>query len=320
MSSGPRVSVVLPIYNGQRYIAEAIESVLAQTYTEYEIIAVNDGSRDQSADIVRRYVATGRVKYLEQANQGVASARNTGISNSSAEFIAFLDQDDRWEPDKLALQVAYMDARPELALVHARVGCIDAEGEPISCSGRVFVDDTSGYCAERLLTGNRIAVLSVLMRRSCLESVGPLNQELAPSDDWDLWLRIAARFPIGFIDAVVAQYRVHDAMESKNLLKMKLAEIRVIESFRATHPQDVRRMNREATESVLIGLYEQAAELLRHAHRPQDAALLLTKAAEMRRRAPWYYLRQASSIFPEKLRRYAAWYWQKLALRIQQRQ
>lgn len=293
-----RVSVVLPIYNGERFVAEAIESVLAQTYLRYEIVAVNDGSQDGSKEIVRRYLNSGPIKYLEQANKGVANARNTGILHSSGEFIALLDQDDVWLPEKIEKQVAFMDTHPEVALLHARVRCIDGQGSPISCDGWIYVgEEAHGYCAEQLLCGNRIAPLTVLIRRTCLDAVGLFNQMLAPADDWDLWLRIAVRFPLGFLDSVVGNYRVHDSNESKDLLKMKLAEIRVVELFRSIYPTQVRRMSRKAIESKLIVFYGQVAELLMQSQQFEEAKTFRQKSVKMKLRAPWYYGSKFENLF-----------------------
>jgi glycosyltransferase involved in cell wall biosynthesis len=309
----PKVSVVLPIYNGARYLAEAIESVLGQTYPHFEVVAINDGSRDRSNEIVGRYLASGRVKYIEQSNQGVAGARNAGIARSSGEFIALLDQDDVWLPDKLEKQVAFMDAHPEAALVHARVSCIDGAGLPMNCKGWIYVGaDACGLCAEQLLRGNRIAPLTVLIRRSCLEQVGVFEPAFEPADDWHLWLRMAVRFPLGFLDSVVGMYRVHDANESKNLLKMKSSEIAVMEFFRSSYPKHVRRMNRQAIESKLIAFYEEAARLQLGKGRPGEAEVLHRRALEMKLRAPWYYAARVMSVIPERLRRAIGWYWYRV--------
>jgi glycosyltransferase involved in cell wall biosynthesis len=310
--NSPRVSVILPIFNGARYLAEAIESALAQTYTHYEIIAVNDGSRDGSNQIVKDYLGSGRIQYFEQANLGVARARNTGIAHSSGEFIALLDQDDIWLPDKLEKQIAYMKAHPAVALLHARVACIDDNGREVNCKGSIYVDDTSGDCAERLVSGNRIALLTVMIRRSCLDEVGTFRQAFAPADDWHLWLRIAVRHPLGFLDEVVGKYRIHGSNESKNLLKMKLAEIAVIESFRETFADEFRRMKRGVIKLRLIGLYERAGELLSAANRASEAAEFRRKAARIKFASPRYYLKQLILLLWHKPRSAIGWYWYRI--------
>jgi glycosyltransferase involved in cell wall biosynthesis len=308
----PRVSVILPIYNGERYLDEAIESVLSQTYAHYEIIAVNDGSRDRSAAIVRKHLPSERIKYIEQANQGVASARNTGIEQSSGEFITFLDQDDLWLPQKLEKQVAFMESHSDVALVHSRVECIDGAGIPISCKGHVYVDETTGYCAQSLLVGNRIAVLTVMLRRSCLDVVGRLNQTLAPSDDWDLWLRLAVHYPFGFMDEVLAKYRVHDSNESRHVLKMRLAEIGVLETFRAREPGIIQSANRYEIDTALIGLYKRTAQLLSDLGRHDEATGLRRKWHRVQLRAPWYYAACVAALFPAKLQPRVRWYCHRL--------
>jgi glycosyltransferase involved in cell wall biosynthesis len=312
MYNEPQVSVVLPIYNGERYLVETLESILAQKYADYEIVAVNDGSRDQSAEVVKRYLSSGRIRYFEQPNRGVANARNAAIQCSTGRYIAFLDQDDLWLPGKLEKQVAYMQAHPEVALVHGPVECIDAEGTLISCAGRVYVDDAAGYCAEQLLVTNRIAVVAVMVRRSCLDAVGLLDQALAPADDWDLWLRLAVRFPFGFINEVLAKYRLHETNESKNTLTMTLAEVRVLESFRARYPAVIESADREAIDSTMVACYTRAAELLRQTGREREASTLCDRAQRLQRRIPGYYADRLARLFPTSLQPYVRWYGRRL--------
>ena len=312
MTSRPRVSVVLPIYNGERYLAHAIDSVLAQSYRSYEIVAVNDGSRDWSAEIVKRYLASHAIKYVEQENRGVAGARNTGIAHSAGELIALLDQDDVWLPSKLEKQVAFIDAHPEVAMLHARVSCIDGAGRPISCKGWIYVDDACGHCAEVLLSGNRIAPMTVVIRRSCLDEVGVFDQAFAPADDWHLWLRIASRFPLGFLDSIVALYRVHDSNESKNQLKMKRAEIAVMESFRSKHATQFRQMDRRAIEAKLGTFYHQTAELLLGAGQGAEAATLEKRSTKLMDGARLYYARKVTAILPRRQRRMIRGYWYRV--------
>ena len=198
----PRVSVIIPVYNGERYFARTIESVLAQTYSAKEIVIVDDGSRDTSQEVIARYLHHSNVHLVTQKNAGVAAARNTGISAAAGEYIALVDQDDLWLPDKLARQVEYLDAHPEIALVHSNIHFIDEAGERIPDPEWAWVAPTFGQVLPELVKQNSICTCTVLLRKSVLEQVGLFRQELAPADDWDLWLRIAAKHPIGFVGAV----------------------------------------------------------------------------------------------------------------------
>src|SRR6267154_1483950 len=117
-STPSRVSVVIPVYNGERYLADAIQSVLDQTYQKFEVIVVDDGSTDGSARVAKRF--GGAIRYVHQSNGGVSKARNTGITLAQGTYLAFLDQDDLWLPDKLAVQVAYLDSHPEVGVVYCQ--------------------------------------------------------------------------------------------------------------------------------------------------------------------------------------------------------
>src|SRR5437867_2556724 len=117
-SMPPCVSVVIPVYNGERYLADAIQSVLDQTYENFEVIVVDDGSTDESAAVAKRFGEA--IRYVHQANGGVSKARNTGIAEARGVYLAFLDQDDLWLPDKLSVQVAYLDSHPEVGAVYCQ--------------------------------------------------------------------------------------------------------------------------------------------------------------------------------------------------------
>lgn len=264
----PRISVIIPVYNGERYFARTIESVLAQTYSAMEIVVVDDGSRDSSQDVVARYLNHTNVRLITQENAGVAAARNTGIRAATGDYIALLDQDDLWLPDKLACQVEYLDKHPEIALVHSNIHFIGEAGERIPDPEWAWVAPTYGQVLPELVQWNRICTCTVLLRKSVLEQVGLFRQELAPADDWDLWLQVAARHPIGFVDAVTACYRLHQGNESRNLLKMQEAEIQVVETFVREHPDAV---GDAITRAKLFSLYSEAALLLERAGRHAEA-------------------------------------------------
>jgi glycosyltransferase involved in cell wall biosynthesis len=221
----------MPVYRGERYVAAAIQSALAQTYRSLELVIVNDGSPDNSAQKIARFLPHPKIRYIEQQNTGVAAARNTGIVAATGEFIGLLDQDDLWLPDKLARQVAYLDSHPEIGFVHSRVKCIDAAGQPRSCAGAIWVYPYEGLCAGRMLLGSGIAPVTVLVRSTCIEDVGGFDQRFAPADDWELWMRVARCHPIGFLDEVTACYRFHGENVSSDQLKMQRTIVKVIDAI-----------------------------------------------------------------------------------------
>jgi glycosyltransferase involved in cell wall biosynthesis len=232
------VSVILPVYNGERFVQHAIESVLAQTHRRLQLVIVNDGSTDGSRAVIARYLSDPRIIYREQANQGVARARNAGIAAATGAYVALIDQDDLWLPEKLEHQVRYLEDHPEVGLLHARVRCIDAGGEVRSCDGVIWVYPFQGRCAPQLARGNGIAPLTVMLRRSCIDDVGTFDQLLAPADDWELWIRIARQYELGFSDEVTALYRWHGENVSGNRVTMHRAVLRVLRHV-AEHYPDV---------------------------------------------------------------------------------
>lgn len=228
--NNPKVTVITPVYNGERYVALAIESALGQTYGNIEVFIVNDGSTDRSYEKIRPYLALANVKYLEQKNSGVAAARNAAIRRSSGELVSFLDQDDLWMPEKLEAQVDYLRSHPEAGLVHSRQLYIDSSGNPVQTS-EDWQTDVEGMCFKELFIKNRISVLCALVRRRCFEELGLFNESLSMVDDYEMWLRVSRSFPIGFVDRRLAMYRIHDSNASYAFIKLVETELMAINSI-----------------------------------------------------------------------------------------
>jgi hypothetical protein len=203
-----RVSVVIPTYNCADFIARAIDSVLDQTYKDFEVIVVDDGSTDNTADIMSRFEK--RVRYLLQENKGVSAARNLAVLHATGELFAYLDADDKWYPQKLELQVRFLDTHPECGLVHSDVSVIDENDQIIhqrfnAESGRPV---PQSYCLIDLLHRCHIQTLTVVERRSCFNEVGEFLKQLPIAQDYYHWIRTAIQgFEIGYIDQPLALYR-----------------------------------------------------------------------------------------------------------------
>jgi len=197
----PRVSVVIPVFNAAPLVASALRSVFAQTFTDFEVIVVDDGSEDHEALTAAIAEFSGRVRCIRQANGGPAMARNTGIAASTGELVAFLDADDEWLPEKLARQVAYFDRYPETGLLHTAVVHGTRHG------GASEGPPRSAFCP-LYHTDFFINTLTVMMPRRVLEQVGGFDERREIHvEDWDLWLRTAARHPIGYISTPLAHHR-----------------------------------------------------------------------------------------------------------------
>lgn len=200
----PKVSVIMPMYNAERYVAEAIDSVLGQTFGDFEFIIINDGSTDNSADIVRSYKDSRIILIENKKNTGLVEVRNRGIKESRAPFIAMLDSDDITHRRRFEYEVELLGTRPEIGLVATWVRVINESGVP---TGVLWKENSKGSgIPARLLFGNCISQSSVMVRRSILPE-GPYRPGFAPAEDYDLWVNIAKKSPIGILHTVLTDYR-----------------------------------------------------------------------------------------------------------------
>ena len=203
----PRVSVIIPAYNAAPYLAESIESVLAQTYKNYEILVVNDGSSDETISVAKKFEP--HIKLFSQENGGPASARNLAIKYAAGEYLAFLDSDDFWLPDTLMAQVEYLDSNPQIGLVYGEAIMFTQDGVDRRIINKIGYPYDSSL--RNLLFGNFIPTPTVMLRRVCVEKVGVLkvSSGLAVAEDYEYWLRIAKNYPIAGIARPLAYRRLH---------------------------------------------------------------------------------------------------------------
>ncbi len=200
------VSVVIPTYNHRAYVLDALDSVFRQTFTDYEVIVVNDGSPDDTGEVLRPLAEAGRIRYIEQPNAGQAAARNRGIAEARGEFIALLDDDDLWPPDKLAWQTAALVANPTWTMVTGYsevLGAGPASKHPESLP--------APHPGKRLFAAcNWIrSPGQVLIRREAVRRIGLFDPAIRGADDWDLYIRLAEAGPVVFVDRLALYYRLH---------------------------------------------------------------------------------------------------------------
>lgn len=207
----PAVSVIIAACNQERWLGEAIESVREQTFEDWELIVIDDGSTDDTRAVARRFTEDPRIRYVFETNRERAAARNRGLELASTGLVAFLDADDRWRPEKLCKQVAALEAEPAAGFCYTVARVIDEAGQP--CDERKPLQALSGWLFPRLLRGNFIILASVLARRTCLDAVGGFDATLLVygCEDWDLWLRLARRYPVTVVDEELTLYRRHPA-------------------------------------------------------------------------------------------------------------
>ncbi len=202
----PKVSVIIPVYDRLQYLKQAISSVLSQTYRDFEIIIVDDGSPLNVRDILEPYGT--RVRYFRYENRGQAAARNSGIRQAKGEYIALLDDDDTWLPDRLETQVPVLDKNQALAFICSETLIMDAAGHIIGHHRKVpgpgrELRDTF----DDLYAGNFISTLTVLIRKTHLLAAGGFDEELRSTEDYDLWLRLAKKHPFIYLNRPLAIYR-----------------------------------------------------------------------------------------------------------------
>ncbi|MBI3243377.1 MAG: glycosyltransferase [Chloroflexi bacterium] len=220
----PKVSVIIPTYNLASLLPLTINSVLEQTYPDLETIVVDDGSTDNTPEVMERY--SGRVIYIRQPNQGVAAARNTGIRAASGDCLMFMDHDDLLLPHKVQRQVDVMQARPDISFVHCRYYHIDEKGAPFEKVGLL----PEGDVLAQLIIGDFVWVGGPLIRRECLERVGLFDEENPWSADWDMWLRIARTgYAFACVQEPLGSYRILSSSMTGNVLKLEQGAIRVLD-------------------------------------------------------------------------------------------
>ncbi|MCR4328854.1 MAG: glycosyltransferase [Patescibacteria group bacterium] len=220
------VSIIIPAYNAAEYVEEAVRSALAQTYSPCEVIVVDDGSTDSTADIVTPYAERGEVIFIPQTNKGLASARNTGIRNAHGAYIALLDSDDMFLPEKITQQVAALEEHPEYGVCYSDLlHFVDPPaGARTGSMFRKFYHHRysypSGDIFEPLLHRQFINPLTVMVRREVIEKHGMFDESLRRSEDWDLWLRWAyAGVKFLYLNNPLAHYRI--VQSGSNLSSVK---------------------------------------------------------------------------------------------------
>jgi glycosyltransferase involved in cell wall biosynthesis len=205
----PRVSVIVPVYNGQEYIAATLETAFAQTFQDFEVIVIDDGSTDRTEASLERF--RDKITLLKNTHKGPASSRNLGLEASRGSLIAFLDSDDFWLPEKLERQVSIAGSHPEYGIITTDMAKFNAAGIIQPSCAALGPPIPSGYVLERLLFDNWIGTSCAMVRRECFEKVGKFADDSVAlgKDDWNMWMRIAAQYPVYYLDKVLVHYRVH---------------------------------------------------------------------------------------------------------------
>jgi glycosyltransferase involved in cell wall biosynthesis len=241
----PLVSAILPVYNGERYLAETLDCLLGQTYPALEVIAVNDGSTDRSQAILDGYRERfgGRLGIATIPNSGVSTARNTGVEMAKGFYVAFIDQDDLWSPDKVARQVDAL-LRSRLRISFTNSATIDAEGRMRMSRLRRFPGGDAVNWFEQVLFDPIVAISSVMMERSLFLEAGGFSPGLTISEDYDLLLRILWRERAEALDEPLLRYRDHRGSNTYTRVDTLLREIAAVHGWWKTRHPEIFRNNR----------------------------------------------------------------------------
>ncbi|MDX5385623.1 MAG: glycosyltransferase [Alteromonadaceae bacterium] len=227
-ASAPLVSIITPTFNRERTITQAVESLLAQSYPHWELIIVDDGSQDGTRESLASYLDDDRIHYHFQENQGQSIARNLALQYAQGELICFLDSDDLWVPEKLARQVALMEAYPEVDVLHSDEIMIDEQGRELS---RKNMRRYSGRIARQMLVDNSVSINTVMARRECFDTMGGFSGRYGVADDYDIWLRFSARFTFHYVPEYWGYYRVMADQISSDKKRRFAANEAIIRDF-----------------------------------------------------------------------------------------
>lgn len=223
----PTISVIIPTYNQAQYVLESIRSVLNQTYPDFELIVVDDGSTDETPQSLALINDT-RLQVIRQANKGLSAARNTGIKESTAPLITFLDSDDFFFPNKLTVLSEYLNSHPNIGLVSGGTQFIDQNGRQISQN----IKSLENLNLSTLLVSNPLCVSAIMMRRAWIDQVGMFDETLRACEDWDLWQRLAyAGCQFAGVEHIVVAYRYHVGQMTRESDRMCKAIFTVIDKF-----------------------------------------------------------------------------------------
>lgn len=301
-----KVSIIMPVLNGEKYIVEALESIDAQSYRNFELVAVNDGSTDQTGAILDEYARKFEVEHVRHAScQGIAASVNDGIRHSTGSYITFLDHDDAWFPDLLETHVRYLEGHPEAGMVHADFQTIDPQGEIIEPTVAICRDRKrpSGHVFRELFFDSFIAASTVLIRKECLDRLGGFDESL-PWGDYHLWLRIARHYQIDYIPKVVSKYRQHPSQstrsnnETPNLEPVALS---AIEKILASYPEIRTELGESAICRRKASLYCDMAYWWLWRGEPRNARQCLERAIRLSPAHVSLYLLYVLSLFrPER--------------------
>jgi len=242
-----KISIVIPTYNCAKYICEAINSVINQTYKNVEIIVVDDGSTDNTREILKPYIDSKKIRYFYEENSGPAKAKNKGIRIADGEYIAFLDSDDMWLPDKLKSQMDFFRSHPNIKAVHCDLDFFNADNILNNIFDKKRLIQEGWIFEDYLLLRSWVFLSCLLVRKTVLDTIGLFNESLYTAEDTNLILRIAKKYRFGFVDKILVKRRMH----GKNLSQIGVENYgtfknldNIVELYPELHPSRSKLMRK----------------------------------------------------------------------------
>ncbi|MBE9126707.1 MULTISPECIES: glycosyltransferase [unclassified Coleofasciculus] len=235
----PLISVVIPACNAEQTIQQSIESVLRQTFADFELLVINDGSQDSTLDVVN-HITDSRIKIFSYPNAGANVSRNRGLYQASGEYVSFLDADDLWTPKKLETQLLALQKNPDAAVAYSWTNSIDEKGQFLRRGSYITVN--GDVYAKLLLVDFVESGSNPLIRREALCTIGGFDESLPAAQDWDMWLRLAARYQFVAVPLPQILYRVCLNSMSANVLRQEVASLQVIERSFTQAPESLQHL------------------------------------------------------------------------------
>lgn len=249
--NSPKVSVIIPTYNSAHFIIEAVDSVLAQTFTDFEVLVIDDGSKDNTKEVLTEKYGNS-IQYFYKENSGVSKARNFGIEKAKGKYVAFLDSDDAWIPEKLEKQIVALEKNPANKACYSSFYLCD---ENLNPTGINSSERKADALTDLLLIGNVVATPStVIAEKELFQQVGGFDDQLSQCADWEMWIRLATKTEFIYIDEPLLKYRIHGANMSKNAALLEKDTILLMEKGFALPnlPSSVKAKKNEALAKVYM--------------------------------------------------------------------
>ncbi|NEQ66045.1 MAG: glycosyltransferase [Symploca sp. SIO2D2] len=238
----PTISVIIPAYNAESTIKETIDSILNQTFTDFELIVINDGSQDSTLEVVSS-ISDSRIRVFSFSNAGVSAARNRGIGEAKGKYFSFIDADDLWTPDKLEAQLAALQANPQAAVAYSWTDWVDESGQFLRPGSH---SKSHGNVLSELLFRDFIASGSnPLIRKEALTQVGGFDESLTPAADWEMWLRLAGKYEFVNVPSAQILYRVSPNSMSANIWRMEAESLEIIDRVFAQGAESLQNLKKQ---------------------------------------------------------------------------